>query len=214
MEEIALKAVKLARDKLTTSNGTTYKGDELKQIIKCACDAAHADYESRIAPFVAKHIERKQQWRDQGFLKSTEPSLQDASNQGKKEEDDTTIVQQPAKRQWSRGGECNKCTKAAEEEKKKKRKEEKKKENRRCSNCRAKKKKHSFVVGEWNKKDGERVCQVCTKAEQKKTADEEKESKLAKSTKEEGNKVGIINANYTRRTKHNHLNRHLYRHGP
>lgn len=100
VKEIALSAVKLVREKLSTSDGSTFEGDELKRIIKCACDAAHADYESRIAPLVAKHIERKQRWRRQGFLKSTEPSLQGVSNQEKKEEeDDTNIEQQPSKRQ-------------------------------------------------------------------------------------------------------------------
>ena len=38
------------------------------------------------------------------------------------------------------------------------------KPTRPCSSCSLLKKKHSFVVGEWNKGDGERVCQVCIKA--------------------------------------------------
>ena len=47
-KEVALLAVKLARDKLTTPDGSTYEGDELKRIIKCARDAAHAGEQAQV----------------------------------------------------------------------------------------------------------------------------------------------------------------------
>jgi len=47
-KEVALLAVKLARDKLTTFDGSTYEGDELKRIIKCARDAAHAGEQAQV----------------------------------------------------------------------------------------------------------------------------------------------------------------------
>jgi len=47
-KEVALLAVKLARDKLTTPDGSMYEGDELKQIIKCARDAAHAGEQAQV----------------------------------------------------------------------------------------------------------------------------------------------------------------------
>ena len=45
-EETARSAVKLARNKLAASDGSIYEGEELKRIIKCARDAARAEYES------------------------------------------------------------------------------------------------------------------------------------------------------------------------